>query len=221
MTQSRSQRIILCPLKIEARTLRKHGIEDTILISGPGADAVEKAVHEASREGLDTHLVLAGLAGGLNPEIRSGEAFCIIRFLDSNGALLNTAKTCRIEKSPSTTIHMAENPIYSPEAKRSLHQTSKAGLVDMEARRFAQVCDSLGMKWSILRGVSDDFSENLPPDSASLVDRNGNSRPTVIAAYVFRHPWRIPALLRLSKRTSKALKNVALELKKLEVVTES
>ena len=215
MTEPRRQRTIFCPLEIEAKGLKKHGVEDSITISGPGAQSVEKAVRDASGGPVHRHFILAGLAGGLNPKILSGEAFWISRILDSDANTLAMDESVNPESGSRASIHMVNTPLFSPEDKRKLHEASKADLVDMEAWAFAQACEKLGIKWSIIRGVSDDSSENLPPGTDSLVDQSGSSRPWRIATYLLTRPWRIPALTRLSGRTSRALENVACELRKL------
>lgn len=206
--------MIFCPLQIEARTLKKQGIKDPIAISGPGADAVEAAVRAAVGQGSSNHFILAGLAGGLNPEIQSGDAFWISKILDESGSLMNSEEPLRPENARLGSIYMAREPIFTPNEKRVLHESSTADLVDMEAGRFADVCSELKIKWSIIRGVSDDATECLPPGSDTLVDDEGAARPAIIAAYILRYPWRIRSLMSLSRRTDTALKNVAIELKK-------
>ena len=216
MTEQRPQRTLFCPLEIEARSLKKQGVSDPITISGPGAMAVEKAVRQAIKTPVQQHFILAGLAGGLDARILSGQAFWIDRILDAHGQVVGMDDSPKSVPSSIASIHMANKPIYSPAEKRLLHESSKADLVDMEALAFARACEASGVKWSIIRGVSDASDETLPPGSGSLIDQEGHSRPWRIAGYVLTSPWRIPALIRLSGRTSRALENVACELKKLD-----
>ena len=214
MTEPRLPRTIFCPLQIEGRTLEKQGVTDPVRISGPGADAVEAAVRAAPRQDAGNHFILAGLAGGLNPDICSGNGFWISRVLNEHGAVVNSEEPLNPENGPFASIHMSSEPIFGPAEKALLYESSTADLVDMEAWRFAEVCSELGIRWSIIRGVSDAAMEQLPTGSDKLVDAQGAARPLKITIYILSHPWRIPSLMSLSRRTDKALRNVAEELKK-------
>ena len=172
--------MIFCPLEIEARGLKKQGVSDPITISGPGADAVENAVGHACKMAARQHFILAGLAGGLDGRILSGQAFWVDRILDAHGQLVGTDDSTKSESSSIASIHMANKPLYSPTEKRLLHESSKADLVDMEALAFARACEASGIKWSIIRGVSDAFDENLPPGSDSPVSYTHLTLPTIL-----------------------------------------
>ena len=217
MPHQNPQETILCPLQIEAKILRKWGIKAPIRVSGPGGDAIDQTVRNMVRNTNRTHLILAGVAGGLDPAIQAGSAFWISGILNSQGDPMVSKNQFSPQDAPRTTICMVEKPLFSPSAKKTLFESSGAGLVDMEARSFALSCQKIGVKWSIVRGVSDDWRQALPDGAERLVDECGAPRPLRIAGYIMGHPWRIPALWQLSSRTTKAMENVARELKKLDV----
>ncbi|MEE2908506.1 MAG: hypothetical protein VX527_11835 [Planctomycetota bacterium] len=212
MTASPPRRVILCPLQIEANALRKAGIADPLKVCGPGADAVEKAVLEIVQTGEPPMLILAGLAGGLDPRIKAGEARWVTRIVSPTGALLGQVSQPRSKQKADCTVCTVDSPVDTPQAKQELHKASGADLVDMESSRFVEVCQQLGVSWAILRGVSDDSAQHLPGGSEHMVDHQGCPRLGQICKFLLSHPWHIPSLIKLSLRTSRALKRVAAEL---------
>jgi len=213
MAATSTGRIILCPLEIEAKSLRKAGLSDSIMVCGPGQDAVEEQLRQLATEKSPSGVILAGLAGGLNPTILAGEAHWIDEILDEEGR--------QIAQKPSNghgtgrSICTVPNAIETVSAKTSLYRATEADLVDMESRRFVEVCQELGLDWGILRGISDEAIHELPAGSLNLVDANGRAKPMSVLSYLARNPLRIAGLIRLARRSSRAMKQVANELNRV------
>ncbi|MDG2423647.1 MAG: hypothetical protein P8M22_06700 [Phycisphaerales bacterium] len=210
MTAPPARRAILCPLEFEARALRKARLADPVRVCGPGEAAVENAVREVVQELAPAKLILAGLAGGLQPDIQSGQAHWITRVVAAKGDLI--ADSPAEQMVDGLSICTVQAPAETPEAKQAIHLASGADLVDMESQRFVEVCEELGVPWAILRGVSDQSSEPLPPGTIDLVDAKGRPRKVRTLAFLARNPWRIPGLMKLAGRSSRAMKQVAAEL---------
>lgn len=213
MTAPPPRRVILCPLQIEANALRKARLADPLKVCGPGADAVEKAILEVLKKGNPPMLILAGLAGGLDPGIRAGEARWVTRVVSPKGALIGQDRRPQAQQEPRCTVCTVDSLVGTPQAKLELYEASGADLVDMESRRFVEVCQRERVSWAILRGVSDAAGQHLPAGADRMVDSQGCPRHGQILKFLLRHPWRIPGLIKLAVRTSRAMKRVAAELR--------
>ena len=212
MAASPTRRTILCPLEIEAKGLRRADLPGHIVVCGPGESAIENTVRELFEQSGPCHLVLAGLAGGLEATIRPGDAHWISHVLDLEGNLI--ARSPQRAEGAGKSICTVQTAVETASAKRSLHQATGADLVDMESQRFVEVCVELGIAWEILRGVSDEANHDLPPGSLDLVDSRGKPRMRKVIRYLACNPLRILSLMKLARRASRAMKHVAIELKR-------
>lgn len=80
-----------------------------------------------------------------------------------------------------------------------------AGVVslDMETAAIAAVCERRRIPWSVFRVLSNHATDgSVTEEVFRLSNQDGSPNPTAIAAYLVRHPGRIPTLARLA-RTSK------------------
>lgn len=82
--------------------------------------------------------------------------------------------------------------------------------VDMETGGVAAAAQAAGVPWLAVRAITDGRRDNLPLDFSRFVGEDGEvNRPRLVAA-VLRRPWKIPALLRLGARASRAAGNLAI-----------
>lgn len=214
MSEPTPRRVILCPLNVEANALRRAGLADPIRLCGPGEDAIEKAILSEVQRGDASRLVLAGLAGGISRGVRSEQAHWISRVVTPDGHPVGEDLTLAPgAMKRALCVCTVGTPVSTPQAKQALHEASGADLVDLESRRFVEICQREGLDWAILRGVSDDAKESLPPGSERLVDARGHARPGRVMAALAVHPWRIPGVIKLARTASRAMAKVASELK--------
>lgn len=99
--------------------------------------------------------------------------------------------------------------IHSPRAKAALGERTGADLVDTESHHFAPACEAAGLRWAIVRAVSDGPEDALPRGVETWVDSQGRTKPNAVAMACLTRPWLIPGLMRLRTNTATALEAMA------------
>ncbi len=208
--------IVICPLVFEAKAIRKAirraGLAGLpVVVSGPGPEAVRRAVVQAAA-GSGTAdrpvLVLAGVAGGLC-EVDGVPR--IERVVDAEGR----SWACPVlpgsrpgaESARAVTVLGLSTPLASAKSKREWHFRSGAHLVDAESHAFAEACEAagLGERWAVVRGVSDRQAESLPHQIVGWVDGAGRTRLGRALRDIVRRPSLLAAAARLGRRSSRVL----------------
>ncbi len=99
--------------------------------------------------------------------------------------------------------------IRSPRAKAALGERTGADLVDTESHHFAPACEAAGLRWAIVRAVSDGPGDTLTRGVETWVDSQGRTKPNAVALACLTRPWIIPSLMRLRASTAAALDAMA------------
>ncbi|HEV8533352.1 MAG TPA: hypothetical protein VGT00_18155 [Methylomirabilota bacterium] len=171
-------------------------------------------------EGLDHPLVIsAGVCGALHPDVTCG-------FLVLPETVIGTLG----ERYPATAAHHRRHAAAfasagmrfstgtlvtvpevaaTPEAKAKLRAATGAVAVDMESSLILRAALEAGCPGLVLRGVSDDASDGLPPELAALLTAEGRVLKARAAEAVLRHPAILPRALKLRRVTRGALAAVA------------
>jgi adenosylhomocysteine nucleosidase len=193
----------------------------TIGIGGPHLPAALSA--------RTTMVLLAGLAGGLDPALRVGDVVVDGwppgEAADANPPPFPTGLTTATARSAATSSRLGRSatsvgrivtspvPLTTPAAKADLFRRTGAVAVDMEGdavRRLAAAArGGAGVPVVHVRAVSDAAGDAIDPAVLSLVDPVGRPRPLAVAAYVLRHPGRVPALARLGSAAATAAGRLA------------
>jgi Phosphorylase superfamily len=208
--------IILCPLDAEQKALRRSGRWPLIAgrasfaVSGPGPRAISQWFKSFRQDGVrgDT-VILAGVAGGLSDQTKVGEAGFIGAIVDRTGGLLAEPFVPAAWGAKAWRVTSTDRPVGTPDAKRSLHSASNADVVDMESDAFASEAAQRGLRFMIVRGISDGVADALPDGVDTLVDASGRTRLGAALSLVARCPLLFGALRRLGQRTATAMDNVA------------
>jgi len=193
---------ILCPLRMEAakvrRVARRRGW--TLVTTGIGAAAIEAAVDRATESGP---LVLAGVAGALQPELRPGTAHLVREVYDTAGIIASPLLESGLRVTGADVI------VATPEEKAALSNRTGAHLVDMESHAFAAAANRLGRRWAIVRGVSDGVEHHLPPGCDRWFTPDGQLLLRLAARDLAGRPRDLPHLMAFGRRTAAAMRAVA------------
>ena len=201
-------RVILCPLQIEADSLRRAGVTDPIHVTGPGGEALRQVLdREITASSPSAVIVLAGVAGGLSSQVASGAAYAVSRVVNRSGEVVGEHELA--QGTPGRVLCGVDAPVTTPEAKQALHQSSGADLVDMEAHHFVEHCRRKGLPWAIVRGVSDGAEDALPQGCLDFIDGRGRPRYAAVIRSLACRPWQFPAFIRLARQTKRAMAAVA------------
>ncbi len=72
--------------------------------------------------------------------------------------------------------------------------------LDMETAAVAAVCVGRGIPWTVIRAISDRATDgSVDEEVFRLSNQDGTPNPKAVAAFVLRHPGRIPAMARMAK----------------------
>jgi adenosylhomocysteine nucleosidase len=189
--------LILAAIESEARAVRR-ALPAGTEVRAIGIGAVHLPVTVEARV-----VVLCGLAGALNPDLRVGDLV-----LDDRHQMFDISDS-RFEKIRRGRIHTAETIIATPAEKVALFQSTAADAVDMEQSIVMRWCESRRLPLIGLRAISDTATETLDPAVLGMVDDLGRPRPAKVAALLLRRPALIPEMTRLSRNSKIALDQLA------------
>jgi adenosylhomocysteine nucleosidase len=140
-------------------------------VGGMGAAAAARA----ARLLIDGHrpplLITAGFAGGLDAALRRGAVVrpVVAAADNSTERIPLTLEPPPASPPPSTlTIVSVEDIAGTVAAKRALAERTGAQLVDMETHAVAAVARAAGLPCAGIRVISDDASQELPREVATL-----------------------------------------------------
>lgn len=157
----------------------------TVLQCGMGAPAFAERLAEHLRHHRYDRLIIAGLAGGLDPKLKPGEAVIYDLCHDARTALsrekpsgCDTNASIRCDDLASeflfSSLQSAGRPavrgsgatvnriLTEARDKLSLGVRCQAMAVDMESYDVLAVCAGLGLPAAVLRVISDDAGSDLP-----------------------------------------------------------
>jgi adenosylhomocysteine nucleosidase len=146
---------------------RRHVV---LLIAGHGRAAARRGV-EALIAGHRPRLVLsAGLAGGLQPELRKFDIVVADSVADEAGERL----AIDVRYPPEPHVHIGrlltvDRIVRTPDEKRRLGREHQALAVDMETAAVAAVCREQKIRFMAVRIVSDTADDELPRDLGRLL----------------------------------------------------
>lgn len=209
--------IVLCPLRYEQRQLQRAGLDRVAGIEccGPGADNVARWFERHEQRAVQASwLMLVGVAGSIDTAAAPGTAHVVTAVIDQHddrrrNSLLHPAgerRECMITSSNTV--------IDTPEGRAALSYATGAHLVDQESASFAACADQLGVRWGIVRGVSDGMGSRLPRRIEQWVDDDGRTRVGRVLLCLLFSPGdllRVLALGRTSRRAMRAATSVVRE----------
>lgn len=144
-------------------------------------------------------IIMAGLAGALDPTLRIGDI--VIDDCPAGWLPAIPYRRGRIVVSPTL--------VSTPAEKAKLFQETGALAVDMESAAARAVAAELGVPYISVRAISDAADELLDPAVLKMVNAFGHPRPLAIAAALIRRPSLIPRLRRLAETSKRAAANLA------------
>jgi adenosylhomocysteine nucleosidase len=191
--------------------------------AGGGPERAAEAARRMARDGAEL-LVSIGLAGGLDPALRTGD-LVIASTLVTPGEIAYRAETqpewreklaeamrgeLRCVIAP---IVGSDTAIVSAQAKAELFRATQAVAVDMESHGVARAAAEMGVPFIALRVIADEAHRAIPWSAMAGMAPDGSVRPAAVIFRLLLRLWEVPALIRLardSKQAHAALGRVAL-----------
>lgn len=191
--------------------------------AGGGPDRAAEAGRRMVRDGAEL-LVSIGLAGGLDPALRTGD-LVIASTLVTPGEIPYRAETARAWRDKLADalrgelrcviapIVGSDTAVVSAPAKAELFRATQAVAVDMESHGVARAAQELGVPFIALRVVADEAHRAIPWSAMAGMAPDGSVRPAAVVLRLLLRLWEVPALIRLardSRQAHAALGRVAL-----------
>jgi adenosylhomocysteine nucleosidase len=181
-------------------------------ISWAAAGGVTRRVTELAErllaEGAEG-LLSFGIAGGLDPALRSGDLLVgeTVQWEGERFAADAAWATHLLSSIPGTRkgiVAAVSRIAATPEAKRALYEGG-ASVVDMESGAMARVAAAAGKPFAVLRAVADPAQRGLPRSVFVGLAPDGSARPLAVMGALCKRPWELPGLIRVGMDSQAAL----------------
>lgn len=199
-------------LEAEARVARRFGLPAK---PSGGMPSQTRAIAETFlNEGAEV-LLSVGIAGALAPGLESG-ALLVPRTVvaedgtrypvdsDHHALALRALHAAGIAVEEGDILGATETAA-SPARKAALARATEAVAIDLESHIVAEAAFRAGKPFLVLRAVADDASRTLPPAAVDGLAPTGKPALGRVLMSVARDPRQIPALIRLTGDTRRAL----------------
>lgn len=168
------------------------------LVTGMGPALARQATRRALSVGSIDHVMVVGIAGGLDPDLPVGALMVPERVqLYPDGPVFGAHPIPPRQASGAlmtTDGLFDDDDVWQPMVARGF------GAVDMETAGVAEVCEAAGVDWSVYRGISDRPDEHIVDQAVfSLSKPDGSADPVAVAKYLARDPRRAKALAHLNR----------------------
>ncbi len=159
-------------------------------------------------------LVSFGMAGGLDPSLKTGSLVIPEAVIAPGGRRYHTdaAWVNGLKKalSPDISVHGGgvlgtDAAVTSPAAKGELFEATGAVALDMESHIAAEAAARANLPFMAIRAVSDDAAGSVPDWVLGAIGEDGKPRTLAIAAGAVVRLWQIPDLIALARGSGKAL----------------
>lgn len=206
-----TKNLVCFALEDEARAFRKlvgDRSDVAILVTGIGTDNTRRVIDNFFGANSPERVFTCGFAGGLNPELKSGE----VVFETSDAEL---RKKLESAGAKAATFHCAALIATTAAEKSELRRKTNADAVEMESEVVQKICHERGIRCATVRVISDTAHEDMPLDFNKLAKADRNLDYGKLALAIAKSPGKIPALMRLGKVTQAAAKELAAVLMKV------
>lgn len=173
-------------------------------VIGMGPTVARQATQRVLEAGPLDHVIVVGIAGGLDPNLPVGSLMVPDRVrLHPDGPLYHSHPL-----PPRTAAGglMTTDGLFSDEAVWRPILESGFGAVDMEAAGVAEACEQAGVSWSVYRGISDRPDEGIVDQAVFALSKpDGTADLAAVAKYVAHDPRRAKMLAHLNRCTQLAV----------------
>jgi adenosylhomocysteine nucleosidase len=187
-------------------------IRIAIVESGPSCDRARRATMAL----LDAHtprwLISTGFCGALNKEMKIGQIVVANRITTTQGDELTVdiGMTSDVERGlyVGRTLTV-DHVVRLVSEKQALGDQTKSIAVDMETHAIASVCRERKTRFVAVRAISDDLSEDLPPEILSVMGDTGAVRIGAVVGALWNRPGSYKDLWRLRTNAMTAAAHLA------------
>jgi adenosylhomocysteine nucleosidase len=205
--------IIVCfAVKEEARFFKPESFsagDIRTVVTGMGARNSAIAIQEILSAQKPNLVLTCGFAGALNPNLERGNVvFDVEPKANLRGSLLSAGAIPAV-------FHCAPRVATTAAEKQALRNSSGADVVEMESGIICGACSAAQVPSGTVRVVLDTAYEDLPLDFNALMTEHQQLDSRKLFFAIAKAPWKIAALIRLQKQSSKAAQRLGMTLKRI------
>ena len=199
---------VLCGLEAEAVIARQ--FLGGVSVSGGRPARAEAGAQELLAQGV-SGLVSFGIAGGLDPSLKTGDLVIADQIILPGGDRLKsdpdwvTSLRKALPRAHAGAIAGADKIIARVDDKADLFRSTQALSVDMESHIAARAASAAGKPFIALRVIADPADFALPDMTAYGLDEQGRPLIWPILWRLALAPWTLPALIHTGSVTNFAL----------------
>lgn len=204
--------LVVCGIDDEARLFRRR--TEAVLLSGGVPQKLADGLEWMSANEHTAAALSAGLAGALDPSLKTGD-LVVARAIHDGERAYPTDPEWLERLAAVTGVKVvdlalgADTVISHPEQKAALFKRTGAAIVDMESQVMAPWAEAEGVPTAVLRVVSDDAAHGLPRSAIAGMGQNGAIYPQRVVSSLLRRPWDLPGLIRTAADVRKAMPRLA------------
>jgi adenosylhomocysteine nucleosidase len=186
-----------CEKEYGGRRFRFFEKDDAVLVCGGiGAEAARRAA-EATIELYSPDVVYsAGFAGALDAKLKVGEILLPRR-------LVNASDGSSLEMESGGGVLVSFGAVAGKDQKKKLRESFSGDAVDMEAAAVACAAQLRGLRFGVVKAISDEFDFDLP-ETERFVDANGRFSEARFALFTAVRPWLWARVARLALNSGRA-----------------
>jgi adenosylhomocysteine nucleosidase len=176
----------------------------TATLTGIGTAAAARAAHRVLDSGPVDHVVVVGIAGGIDDGLAIGDLVVPRAVVD--GRTGTAYRPHPLGEPPPAgarvsdgVLHTSDDLLVDPDAVGALAAQGVVAL-DMETAAIAAVCEDRDCPWSVFRAISDRSCDGMVDAAvAGLARPDGSPDLAAVARFVVWHPARVRDLVRLGR----------------------
>ena len=206
--------LIVTGLKQEARIAAGPGL--TVICSSSNPTQLREMMSSFDPRSI-RGIVSFGVAGGLNPALKSGDIVIASQIVTANRRWSTEASLTedlvalpmkRGRSIVSGVLAGVEAVVLGQVGKEALRATTGADAVDMESHIAARYAEYNGLPFAAVRVISDPSHRALPQITMNAIKPNGKVDVWKVMRGVARNPRTIPHLISTGRDFNRALRSL-------------
>jgi adenosylhomocysteine nucleosidase len=183
---------------LDAHTGALDGRPVVAIVTGMGTHLATTGVERLLAALEVERVVVVGITGAIDPASEIGALVRPEAVVDGDTGTEFRPQPLGVGRA-SGKMWTSDALVTDPDAVAGLRADGVVAL-DMETAAVARVCERQGIPWSVFRAFSDRTTDGVIDDEVfHLSNQDGTPDAKAVAAYLLKHPGRVPAMARMAK----------------------